>query len=161
MEARYREEIERLYLQMYQMLFEYARSVLPNDALAEEAVQDTFSIACQKMEALCESPNPKGWLVKTLKNVISNTQRSQRTAARILSEYAAMHSGAYAAQEKPLPLEMLYGDIARTEEFQLLKEVAIEERSHLEMARDRGITVEACRKRLQRAREALQKKLKV
>ena len=47
MKARYSKEIDRLYLQMYPMLFEYARSSLSNDALAEEAVQDAFTIACQ------------------------------------------------------------------------------------------------------------------
>ena len=74
MKARYSKEIDRLYLQMYSMLFEYARSSLSSDALAEEAVQDTFIIACQKPEALCESPNPEGWLVNTLKNVLSNVR---------------------------------------------------------------------------------------
>lgn len=43
-----RQAIEKLYLQMYTRLFAYARSSLPNDALAEEAVQETFVIACQK-----------------------------------------------------------------------------------------------------------------
>jgi len=80
MNAWYSKEIDRLYLQMYPMLFEYARSSLSSDALAEEAVQDTFIIACQKPEALCESPNPEGWLVNTLKNVLSNTKRSQNIA---------------------------------------------------------------------------------
>ena len=65
MNEQYCQEIDRLYLQMYTRLFEYARSVLPNDALAEEAVQDTFAIACKKPEALLRSPNPPGWLVVT------------------------------------------------------------------------------------------------
>ena len=60
MMVRYKLEIERLYLQMYAMLFEYARASLSSDALAEEAVQDTFHIACQKPDELFSSPNPEG-----------------------------------------------------------------------------------------------------
>lgn len=86
-----RHAIDKLYLQMYARLFEYARSSLANDALAEEAVQDTFAIACQRPEALLNSPNPPGWLVITLKNVISNTLRRQQTAQRVLSGYCADH----------------------------------------------------------------------
>ena len=42
MNPRYSKKTDRLYLQMYPMLFEYARSSLSSDALAEEAVQDSF-----------------------------------------------------------------------------------------------------------------------
>lgn len=159
MEARYSKEIERLYLQMYPMLFEYARSSLANDALAEEAVQDTFIIACQKPEALCKSANPEGWLVKTLKNVISNTIRSQNIARRILLDYFAF-TGQYSASGERVDLDVLYDDVAGTDEFQLLKEMALEGQSYLEMAKARGITVAACRKRMERARKMLQKKIR-
>ena len=71
------EEIKRLYLEMYSKLFDYAFSFLKNESLAEEAVQNTFQIACQKPEKVCNSPNPQGWLVITLKNVISNTVKSR------------------------------------------------------------------------------------
>ena len=58
MNAEQRKEIEQLYMQMYDMLTAYARSSLSEEALAEEAVQETFRIACQKPEDLCDSPNP-------------------------------------------------------------------------------------------------------
>ncbi len=160
MDAGQRQEISILYQQMYPLLMEYARSTLSNDALAEEAVQDTFVIACQKPASLCASPNPQGWLVNTLKYVISNTLRSQRTAAHILADYLAVNlETLLITWEQPSP-ELLYGDLTKTEEFQLLKEIALDEKSYLEMARERGITVETCRKRVQRAREFLQKKIK-
>ncbi len=158
MNARYSKEIDRLYLQMYSMLFEYARSSLSNDALAEEAVQDTFTIACQKPEALCGSPNPEGWLVNTLKNVLSNTIRSQNIAKRILMDYFASHANDISVSSDRVSLEVLYNDIADLEEFKLLKEMALDGRSYLEMAEARGISVGACRKRVERAKKVLQKK---
>ena len=157
MNTRYQEEIDRLYLQMYRMLFEYARSSLSNDALAEEAVQDTFIIACQKPEALCNSPNPAGWLVKTLKNVLSNTIRSQNIAKQILTDYCAANNKDIAISEDQLDLDVLYGNIAYSEEFKLLKELVIDGKSYLELADERHISVDTCRKRVERAKRLLRK----
>ena len=161
MKARYSIEIDRLYLQMYPMLFEYARSSLANDALAEEAVQDTFAIACQKPEALCESTNPEGWLVNTLKNVLSNTIRSQNIARRILLDYFATNIHDISASSDRVELEILYDDIADLEEFKLLKEIALDGKSYLEMAQARGITIGTCRKRVERAKKVLQKRIQL
>ena len=161
MNARYSIEIDRLYLQMYPLLFEYARSSLSNDALAEEAVQDTFIIACQKAEALCNSPNPEGWLVNTLKNVLSNTIRSQNIARRILLDYFATNIHDISASSDRVELEILYDDIADLEEFKLLKEIALDGKSYLEMAQARGITVGTCRKRVERAKKVLQKRIQL
>ena len=159
MNARYSKEIDRLYRQTYPMLFEYARSSLPNDALAEEAVQDAFLIACQKPEAICESPKPEGWLVNTLKNVLSNRSRSQNIAKRILLDYLASNVKDISVSADRIGLEMLYDDIVDLEEFKLLKEMALDGRSYLEIAEARGISVAACRKRMERAKKVLRKKI--
>ena len=156
-----RKAIDQLYLQMYAKLFEYARSTLSNDALAEEAVQDTFAIACQKPDALLSSPNPPGWLVITLKNVISNTIRRQQTAQRILSDYCADHGMDDVSSHDHLDLKTLYGELSQTEDFLLLKEMAVDGKSYRQMAVSRGISLAACRKRVPRAREKLQKKIPI
>ncbi len=159
MDADQRQRIESLYLQMYQMLFEYARSIMANDSMAEEAVQDTFQIACQKVDALCSSPNPEGWLVNVLKNVIANTLRTKSTAMRMLTEYTATQIHDISVYEDRIGVDILYGDVADTEDYKLLKEYALEDCSCLELAQRRNISVITCRKRLQRARERLRKKL--
>lgn len=160
MNARQSKEIEQLYLQMYPILFEYARNILNNDALAEEAVQDTFNIACQKPDTLCDSANPKGWLFNTLKNVISNEQRSHSIAKHILMDFFSENMKGIQMTNDQISLEIAYNDIAETDEFKLLKEMALEGKSHLEMAKARGITVFACRKRVQRAKIFLREKIK-
>ena len=159
MKAQHEKEIDRLYLQMYPMLFEYARSTLSNDALAAEAVQDTFLIACQKPEAICESHNPQGWLVNTLKNVLSNTVRKQNSAKRILLNYFESTKNEISYSEDNIDLHLLYGKVADSEEFQLLKEMAIDGRSYEEMADSRGISIATCRKRVERAKKMLRKKI--
>ena len=151
--------IEQLYQDMYDMLIIYARCSLDGEALAEEAVQETFQIACQKPESLFASLNPQGWLFNTLKNTIRNMKRTRESARLLLSRYLAMQTKDVAFTEDKVSLEILYENVADTEAFQLIKEMAIDGRSHLEMATARGITVAACKKRVQRAKETLQKKL--
>lgn len=161
MMVRYKIEIERLYLQMYAMLFEYARASLSSDVLAEEAVQDTFHIACQKPDELFSSPNPEGWIFNTLKNVIRNTVRSQNIAKRILLNYFASNAKDIAVSDDRVGLEILYDDVADLEEFKLVKGMALDGKSYLELAQERGISVVTCRKRMQRAKEILRKKIRL
>ena len=82
MKPEYGKQIEVLYLEMYEMLYAYARCSFSEESLAEEAVQETFRIACQKSEQLCESGNPHGWLVNTLKFTIRNMKRSRDSMCR-------------------------------------------------------------------------------
>ena len=147
--------IEQLYHELFVPRTMYARSVLQNNELAEEAVQDTFRIACAKPEALLNSPNPKGWLLNTLKYVLRNIARSQNRAVRLVSVISQEDTLADTDRED---LTILYGPLAQTEEFRLLQGVA-DGKTILELAQERGIGLEACKKRIQRARIYLQKKL--
>ena len=50
--------LEELYREMYSVLLCYANAALKDKALAEEAVQDTFRIACAKIAIPAESLPP-------------------------------------------------------------------------------------------------------
>ena len=152
-------KIEKLYLEMFDKMKIYANCGLDNEMLAEEAVQETFRIACQKPEQLCASVNSRGWLVQTLKYTIRNMQSNRATARRIVERYLMAQFRDLAFSEDELDLNVLYENVADTEEFKLLAEMAIEGRSHLEMATSRGISVSACKKRVQRAKKTLRKKI--
>ena len=160
MNPEYSEKIAHLYLDMYDMLLTYARCSFKEKSLAEEAVQETFQIACQKPDKLCESLNPKGWLVITLKFTIRNMKRNRENARQLLSSYLIAQKDCATFSEDKLCLQVMYEDVAHTEEFKLIKEMAIDGKSHLEMAEARGITVSACKKRVQRAKETLKQKIK-
>ena len=160
MDEAYRNQIEALYFELYDRMLAYACSALGSDLLAEEAVQETFRIACQKPQSVCSSPNPQGWIVETLKYTIRNIRSSQASTKRMLERYVLTQVDDITILEDQISISVLYENVASSEEFQLLREFAIEKRSHQEMAAKRGITVSACKKRLQRAKESLQKKLK-
>jgi len=154
-----RKRIEMFYLEMYNLLFIYARNALENESLAEEAIQETFRIVCTKPDDFLSSPNPKGWIINTLKYTIQNMKRSRDKANVLLTQYLAAHSSSVAFAEDRISLEVTYENVAHTEEFRLIREMAVEGKSHLEMAQSRGITVAACKKRVQRAKEFLRRKI--
>ena len=151
--------IEEFYLEMYDRLFLYAQNVLKNESLAEEAIQETFRIVCTKPEEFISSPNPKGWIINTLKYTMQNMRRSRDRANVLLAQYLSAHSNSDAFSEDRISLEVTYENVANSEEFQLIKEMAVEGKSHLEMAQARGISVDACKKRVQRAKEFLRRKI--
>jgi RNA polymerase sigma-70 factor (ECF subfamily) len=86
-------------------------------------------------------------------------KRSRDRANVLLMQYVAAHSESIAFSEDRISLEVSYENVAQTEEFQLIRELAVEGRSHLEMAQARGITVDNCKKRVQRAKEFLRRKI--
>lgn len=150
--------IEVFYLEMYDQLFLYAQNALKNESLAEEAIQETFRIVCTKPEDLLSSPNPKGWIINTLKYTMQNMRRNRDRTNALLNQYLATYTSD-AFSEDRIPLEVTYENVAHSEEFRLIKEMAVEGKSHLEMAQSRGISVDACKKRVQRAKEFLRRKI--
>ena len=149
-------QIEDLYLEMYEKLMQVARKNEESEALAEEAVQETFIVALQKPEECLECPNPQGWLISSLFYVIKNAKKKRSNAKRIAEQYLMEQFKEAAVSQDRLDLDILYGKTAQMDEFKLISEMAIEGRSHEEMAKSRGISVNACKKRVQRAKERLQ-----
>ena len=160
MNAEQRRFINELYQTLYQFLVCYADSSLNNKALAEEAVQEAFAIACSKLDHVYNSPNPKGWMVNTTAFVIKNIERRQRTDRGIIADVADYCPELIAAPEKPLDLRLQYADLANTQEFKLIYAMAVEGKSLIALAEELGISVDACKKRAERARKYLQKRIK-
>ena len=152
-------DLEQMYREMYPTLYAYALRILKDHALAEEAIQDTFCIACAKREQALSNPKPRGWLMLTLKHVMQNMLRAQRKVQRLLFLTAGEEQPAEAPEL--LDVDVLFGDVSDSEDFRLLKRIALDQCTIVELAQDLGISVEACKKRVQRARKRLQKKLKV
>lgn len=150
--------IEQLYREMYHPLFTYARNALNDVSFAEEAVQDTFRIACAKVTALEASPNPKGWLLNVLKNVIRNMRRQQIQITKLAME-AMMHDSTAAPEGTEHAVDLMYSDVIPREEFLLLKRIALERLTMLELSQELNISVEACKKRVQRARNKMKSEL--
>lgn len=160
MQNRRQKFLDALYVEQYDKLITYALKFVPSMGQAEEAVQEAFGIACEKVDALMAHPNPNGWLMQTLKNVLRNMRRKQQTGESLVVEYLAAYGTQVASTKDKLPLDVAFHGMAHTEDFKLVKAMAVDGRSHLELAKELGISVDACKKRMQRAKEKLMKKLR-
>ena len=151
--------IERLYKDMYDSLYSYAYGILRNMHSAEEVVQETFQVACGKPTDLMSSKNPKGWLMNVLKNVLRNTLRKRATLEKYIAEAESADIDLIAGPAPGNNVDLMYSDMVTEAEFQLLKWVSIDQYTMLEAAETLGITVEACKKRVQRAGKKLRRKI--
>ena len=158
-QAGFEKMIQQYYLEMYPKMLKYAQCILSEPSLAEEAVQESFRIACEKPESVCGSPNPSGWLMLTLKNVIRISQRNRSRLNRLVVASLDQEDFIVQASATDEHLDLEYSELLSAEDYRLLKLVALERCSMLEAAQEFGISVEACKKRVQRARKKLQKKL--
>ena len=152
------QQIEQLYLEMYDILYYRANAVLQSDVLAEEAVQETFRIACGKPEMLLCSPNPQGWLMNTMKYLLCNMQRSRQRTQEMMWMAEAQFRKPFAEISDYLTLDLIYGNLADTDGFRLLLEMA-GGKTIREMAAARGISESSCKKRIQRAKILLKKQM--
>ena len=158
-------KITELYLEMFQMLFQYAKTALGNPSFAEEAVQDTFRIACANPEACLNSPNPRGWLLEVLKNVIRNMRRSldrQQNLTEKLISIANLSEIIETVEpaDDLTTLRNICVTVLGENDFHLFWRVTMDHLTMAEAAMEFGIHTETCKKRIQRARIKLQNYIK-
>lgn len=148
--------IETLYKKKASLLYYYSKAIFNNVAIAEESVQETFIIACINYDKLCNSPNPEGWLMNVHKNVCRNIQKTQNYYLRkILSIDNVAHLIPYTE-----PQYSTAGDLesfVSKEDYIILKKIILEGYSHKELAAELNISIDACKKRFQRAKEHFRK----
>lgn len=148
---------EALYLELYHKLLGYAaRGLEGNLDLAEEAVQDTFRIFWAKYDQAAASPNVQGWIVNTLKGEILNIRRTRARMANLVVQLSTAPQVEAVARDE-YRLDVDYADLQHDSDYRLLCEFALEQRTVKELAQSRGITIAACKKRLERARKRLKK----
>lgn len=153
------DQISRLYREMYSRMLVYASSVLRNRDLAEEAVQDTFCILCTKANEALKKENPRGWLMRTLQNVMRNMNRQRMMMNRLIMTSLQAENLEEMLVYDEENVDILYGDVSVRADFQLLKRIVLDNYTMQEAAEEFGITIEACKKRVQRIKKLLKGKL--
>lgn len=159
--------LSELYKEMYRPLTSYAYSILGDTHTAEEAVQEAFRIACSKIGTLVSSESPKGWITITLKNVIRNMQKSDSRANRKIVSVGSLteiENQVFAnresddivfANQSAEEVDILYSDLVKETDFRLIKLVVLDKLTVKEAAQLLGVSEEACKKQLQRAKKRL------
>lgn len=143
--------IESLYRKEALLLFRYSKILFENPSIAEETVQETFIIACLNYKKLTASPNPEGWIMNTHKNVCRNFQKTNnRYLKRIISLDEIPLSSQYT---EDLYDENAVVSFVTAEDFIILKKIILDGYSHKDLAEELGISIDACKKRFQRAKQ--------
>ena len=140
------------------MLFAYAVTLLGNAATAEEAVQESFRIACMKPEALIRSDNPVGWMVNTMKHAVRNIKRTQ--LRRRIGAALSLDDDEVCLAQPGRPDEYAdveFSDLMTDEEYRMLKWHVLLDVSIKDIAETMDISEEACKKRIQRTKNRVQK----
>ena len=158
--------IEGLYREYAKRLFIYAFSRIQDRHRAQDIVQDTFHTAVRRIDTVMGHKNPGGWLMEVLKNKISENERANR---RYLLRFISLEdSGALqtaSSEQDPadlvkdegLPVMERVEAVLTKDEVRFLKRIIFDKASHLDIAKEFGISVYASQKRLQRIREKLHK----
>lgn len=142
-----KEFLEKLFLENYSSMEYYAARFFKNQDLAQDVVQETFLIAQAKIEQVMESPSPKGWLFNTLKNVIGNTYKQQKRLANMIPiEDCELPT------DMEISVETTYQSMISSEDLQILIWVYCEGWPYADVAEKLHIGLDACKKRIQRAR---------
>lgn len=152
--------IESQFQEFYPALYQYAKIALDDPDWAEDVVQDVFHFALQNANALNQHPNPRGWLMQTLKNKIKECKRQRRKLAEMERSLDTLPEHILAVEDE-VPEEQTEGAVEKIkrrltkEELHLLKRIVLDKASHTELAEELHITVWASQQRLSRIRGKL------
>lgn len=154
--------IESQFQEFYPALYRYAKIALDNPDWAEDVVQDVFHFALQNAETFNQHPNPRGWLMQTLKNKIKECKRQRKKLADMEQSLDTLPEHILAVEDEA-PGERGEGAMEKIrrrltkEELHLLKRIVLDKASHTELAEELHITAWASQQRLSRIRVKLRK----
>ena len=148
------------YSKYFNQLKFYAYSVLRNWKQAEEATQDVFHIAWEKIDSFRDSPNPMGWLTNTMKFTLKNIKRAENTRMKYLISLSEL--GDVQATNQCDPAQNLEHDfedecaeVLSAEEYYILRRSVLDRATYQEIAGELDISLWACQKRMQRLMKKL------
>ena len=148
--------LERLVIEMHDLLVKYATLKLGDHNSAHDAVQETYLAAQKNISKLMDSKNPQGWLIEALKFKVMHEKRAKAKFMLLMQRIAldittsTPHKTAY---------ENEVSEFLMKDEYEVLRSLYIDGYSIKEIAAKLGITHEACKKRIQTAKRKLAKEL--
>jgi RNA polymerase sigma-70 factor (ECF subfamily) len=143
---------------MYPSLFVYAQAHLADSHTAEEVVQETFKVACMKIDTLAESPAPNGWLMTTLKHIMRNMQRRQALTAAIFDTSEEFDENrASALTNDNFEFDIACTQVIGQQDYEMLKQAVLKQATISDIAQEFGLSEQACYKRIQRNKQKLRK----
>lgn len=97
--------------------------------------------------------------MRTLQNVMRNMNRQRMMMNRLIMTSLQAENLEEMLVYDEENVDILYGDVSVRADFQLLKRIVLDNYTMQEAAEEFGITIEACKKRVQRIKKLLKGKL--
>lgn len=143
----YIELIDVLAKKHWKHMFQLAYRKTGDERLAEDLTQQTFKIACEKVEELAVHKNPDAWLYTALNYVI------MREMAKAYRKEEYLEEDMIGEKDIELPMEAYFPEGLTAGEKALLKMRTEQKLSFADIAQVLGIEVAACRQRYLRIRK--------
>ena len=151
-EQEYLDFIEKLYRQEGKSLYLYAKTVFNNSTIAEESVQETFLLICKNVEMLKDSMDLKSHIFHIHKVVCGRLQHQySKYIQKLLS--LPVDNGNFEMMENFVDEENTFSQYLNKNDFFILQKIILDGYSYQELAEELGITLNVCKKRVQRAKE--------
>ena len=150
----------QLYLEQFDFLYHLACSLLHDDHFGYDLVQDTFQVALLKIDELMEHPNPTGWLVLTMRNKVAHINRDRKLLLELNEAIIANTNDCLVFEEQESDWKERWLTVLSEKEISLFQRYYGDGYSIEIVAQENDISVDACYKRLQRARKKLRNLIK-
>ena len=152
------------YSEQFSKLVVHAYRFTKDWHLAKDVVQDSFGklLDPNKMAQFLASENRIGWMKNMVKNTARNAVRSRNRQIKWLISYEELFEEPASADHYPIEDDDILGQRVRClkkEELLLLKRIALDKVSYVEVAEELGISMWACYKRVQKIKNKLRGEL--
>ena len=146
--------LEKIYIKEVPNMLRYAEVLLSSYPLAEDAVQNTFKIALEKIDDVINSPKPVGWIKNTLKNEIRQKYSEKKKCQKYIFDYELN----MIPVNDELPVETAFLGLDENSIY-LLKKIYVEGTPYQELAKELNISVSALKMRIRRSKDKLKQEL--
>jgi len=124
--------------------------------LAEDAVQEAFAVAWEKIESLVGMVSPVGWLFGTLKNIMKKNMAEMHKFQKLLLSLDEYNCVEQAITDNIDPT-ILYEGIISNEEYIILEKLYIHGYTYKELANEMNVPVSTVGMKAKRAKEKFRK----
>jgi len=153
-----REFLKNLYMQQSENMFRYAYSVLRDSFLAEEAVQETFVVAWDKIEQLINMESPVGWLFGVLKITMKRIKTNEYKLRKTFVTNDETIADSITAHDD-LESSVLLEDMFSNDDYSILKKIYLHGFTYNELAEELDLPLSTVSMRIKRAKEKFKKSI--
>lgn len=148
-------DFEQFYLQTKGLVYQYLYKHVQDWFEAQDLAQQTYLIALEEWDTLKKHPNPSGWLMLTVKNLVMGYHRHIYYRMESMDTGVKKEVSYEETAFDTLVMEDFFDSIYGVKERDIAKKYFLEEDSIQQLSRELGISEATMRTRLYRMRKRM------